>query len=128
MAETAVRVDLTNNLEGQPEAVHFALAGLAYVTGALISVGEDAVVATEPEDLSDLFQQINASLSVGAVRTALEGRHPNIVQLLEDTEEHTTDPSFGLFIQRLGALGSSYELAPDEEDPKHFSLTFIGHD
>lgn len=130
MAETrdTVRVDVTNPLEGEPEEVQQALAGLAYIAGGLIAVGEIGIVSTETQALNSLFDRINSGIENPGVEGKLKRQHPAFEKLLEDTEQRTTDPRFASFLHRLGVFDTSYTLAPSAEDPKHFSLTILGYD
>lgn len=125
-----VRVDIGNNLEGQPDEVRCAMAGLAYITGALISVGYNNVIPqADFSGLEFLTERINSGLTDESVWQRLEEAHPTIGQLVDDTERFKTSKAFEGYLHRLGCLDHLYELrAVKDQQPSNFTLTIHGYD
>lgn len=124
----SVRVDLAQNIDHEPEEVQFALAGLAYIAGALISVREVGVVTEENAQTmagwESFIDRANEVFTDTSRFEKLELLHPTIGKLIDTTESFKDTEYFERFLNKL--IDPMYMLVSLPDDPNHYELRFIG--
>lgn len=125
-------VDIGNALDVQPEVVQNTVAGLAYLTGALLEAGQTGL-ATERSShqmkgTEAFFNKVNKSLGNRALISQIQETHPDLMTMVEETIDGASSYEFKGFLQGLGAMDHAYRLVPTSDDPNHFTLTFLGFD